>query len=239
MASIHDKYDSWFATYLEPRYPELVAPLRAALDAYDRIQRQKRIDSADLQPIVDVARSHRRPLYENASNLLEALTADHREARDAVAEMAKDRKAQVRFNAIICLGRRTPREFCVNLLCQALSDKSARVRQKAADWAQRLDLSEIVPDLERALSNETHAGAKRTIEFGLRLMRDGYILDDRVPIAFRSPFPPDTESPGAGSHAKNSMPRVSRLSSRKSRRNIGEVAECAAEPGDALERLSP
>lgn len=133
MTSIYDEYKSWFAKYLEPRYPDLVTPLRTAPGAYDLIQGKEQIDYADLQPIVEVARSHHKPFYENASNLFEKLTADHQAACDAVVEMSCDKRAQIRFKPIICLGSRTSRELRTDLVHQALFDKRARVREKAAD----------------------------------------------------------------------------------------------------------
>ena len=180
MASIHERFNPWLTKYLEPRYPELVSPLRAALDAYDRIERKQHIAPDDIAPILDIARSHRRPLYENAADLLSSLTADYPTACEAVAEMARDKQAHVRFNAIICLGLNTPREFCINLIRQSLTDKSSRIRQKAADWTLRLGLSELVPDLERASANESHASTKQILGFYTQLMRDGYILETKA-----------------------------------------------------------
>ena len=83
-----------------------------------------------------------------------------------------------RFNAIICLCSVTPSEFSVSLVRNGLSDKSSRVRTKAADWALRLRLTDVIPDLEQSLAVESHTATKRTITFSLGLLRDGYLLDD-------------------------------------------------------------
>lgn len=178
MAMSRDRYESWIASRLEPRFPELVAPLRAALDALERIRIQERTDPADLRSLVDLLRSPRRPLYENGADLIRELTADRAEVRDAVAELASDKKAHVRFNAILCLSDVTPPEFSVMILRQALLDGSARVRQKVADWALRLKLAELTPDLERASLKEKRAATKKTIDFSLRLLRDGYVVEE-------------------------------------------------------------
>jgi hypothetical protein len=73
-----------------------------------------------------------------------------------------------------------------------LSDKSSRVREKAADQALTLHLSELTADLQRALSVETRDDTKGTIEFSLRLLRDGYILEDedadRIFITFLATY---------------------------------------------------
>src|SRR5205823_314602 len=130
-----------------------------------------------LAPIVNAASSSRVPLYENATSLLSELTEHFPAACDAVANMAQATRSRVRFNAILCLGRSTPPSLTLQILRQCLRDKSARVRLKAADWAGRLRLRKIVPDLEEAAARERNANARRTIEFELKLLRDGYILE--------------------------------------------------------------
>jgi hypothetical protein len=130
-----------------------------------------------LVPIVEAASSSRRPLYENATQLLSKLTGKFSEAREAVESMAMDPRSYVRFNAILCLGKLTPATFTAQLLRQGLRDKSANVRRKAADWTGRLRTRELVPDLETAAAQEKNAKVKVTIEFELKLLRDGYIKE--------------------------------------------------------------
>src|SRR5262249_42283979 len=142
------------------------------------IQDENRLDDALLAPIVEAASSSRRPLYENATSFLGKLTAEHRLARESVERMAADARSHVRFNAILCLKKAMPLEFTLRLIRQGLRDRSANVRGKAADWAGRLRVREVVPDLEAALAAEKNAKAKQTIEFELRLLRDGYILEE-------------------------------------------------------------
>ena len=177
MKSIRDWYEPWLRGYLRKRCPELEPALLAAIDAFDSIQQGKSVTPEVLEPIVEAASSSRRPVYENATTLLGKLTEHHAEARAAVGTMANNSRSHVRFNAILCLGKSTPLSFSVPLLKQGLRDKSANVREKAADWAVTLRLRELVPDLEEAAAQEKNAGAAETIEFGLKLLRDGYILE--------------------------------------------------------------
>jgi hypothetical protein len=58
-----------------------------------------------------------------------------------------------------------------------LVDKSARVRQAAADCTYLLRRQEFVPDLTSALAAETNPKVKNTILHSLRLLRDGYIIE--------------------------------------------------------------
>ena len=110
------------------------------------------------------------------TDLLSDLSGQFTEVQEAIETMARDPHSHVRFNAILCIGASTPASMSMQLLRQCLHDKSARVRGKAADWIGRMRLRELVPDLEEASRNETHVEAKDTINFELRLLRDGYIL---------------------------------------------------------------
>jgi hypothetical protein len=176
MEKTRDQFEPWLRDYLRPRYPELEPTLVRALDAFDIIQKSRRMKAELLAAVVAAASSSRRPLYENAVPLLRKLTGEFREACEAVESMANDARRQVRCNAILCLGKSTPAAQAIQMLRQGLHDKSAKVRQKAADWAGRLRMRKLVPDLEAAAARETNAKAKATIEFELKLLRDGYIL---------------------------------------------------------------
>jgi hypothetical protein len=177
MAGTRDQFETWIRDYLRKRYPELEQPLLAAIDRYDAIGETAKISPDLLKPIVEAASSQRRPLYENVTTLLGQLTEHYQEARDAVAAMSVDSRSLVRFNAILCLGSSTPLAFVLELLRRGLHDKSARVRQKASDWAGRLRLRDVVPDLESALPGERNSKTKETMSFVLRLLRDGYTLE--------------------------------------------------------------
>lgn len=174
------------AGYLRARYPELEPSLQSAINAFDAIKQYKRINDDLLAPILAAASSSRVPLYENAATFMQTLTGQFALACDAVLGMAEDSKSHIRFNAILCLGKLTPRSLTRHVLRQGLRDKSSRVRTKAADWTGRLRTRELVPDLEEAMVRETHEGTKETIDFNLRLLRDGYILketpDDRFSV---------------------------------------------------------
>jgi hypothetical protein len=177
MKKTRDYYESWLRDYLQKRQPDLVPPLLAAIDAYDTIQEENRLDAGLLAPIVAAASSSRRPLYENVTEFLGKLTTEYALARQSVETMAVDSRSHVRFNAILCLTKTTPLDFTLRIIRQGLRDKSATVRGKAADWTGRLRLRQVVPDLEAAFAVEKNTKARETIEFELRLLRDGYILE--------------------------------------------------------------
>ncbi len=169
-------YESWIENYLKPRYPELVPILKEALDAYENIESNKSINEADLMKIVEVASSHRGPLYESVTTLLGELSTKYAEACEAIDKMFHSSKAQIRFNALLSLNQNTPNDLCLKIISKGLLDKSTKVKIKAADWAERLNLVEVVPFLESALSSESNEKVKCNFDFSLRLLRDGYIL---------------------------------------------------------------
>ncbi len=193
MKQTRTRFERWLEGSLTKRSAELEKLLFAAIDAYDIILDENRLDAALLAPIVEAACDSHALLYENVPRFLGKLTAESPLARESVERMAVDSKSHVRFNAILCLRKETPPDFTLRLLQQGLRDKSSRVRTKAADWAGRLLVAELVPDLEAAFAKEKHETTKGTLEFELRLLRDGYILepdeddDDHFSITVRIP----------------------------------------------------
>jgi hypothetical protein len=159
--------EPWIDSYLRKRYPELERPLLDAVQAYDEMDSSAIVDPTRLKPLLDAASSARAPLYENATHLLGDLAVIHEAARHAVIEMASNSTAQVRFNAILCVDKAAPRSFALHVVRNGLTDGSARVREKAADWAYRCSLHELTPDLVTALQRESNANAKSCIGFAL------------------------------------------------------------------------
>jgi hypothetical protein len=66
--------------------------------------------------------------------------------------------------------------LALQILRTGLRDKSSRVRTKAADWILQRRIRECIPDLESALAVEKHVETRETMDQGLRMLRDGYVL---------------------------------------------------------------
>ena len=190
MTTYRERYDSYLRE-LGETHPQDAPVMRAAIDAFDAIQAGDRVTQRLLEPIVKAASDSRKTLFDIPVGFLDQLTGAHDEARQAVSEMAENKRSFTRFNAITCIGKSAPKSFKLDLLRQGLRDKSSRVRAKAADWAGRHRLKELVPELEQALAAEKNDKARATIEFELRLLRDGYILktgkDGTVWVTAHSP----------------------------------------------------
>jgi hypothetical protein len=176
MPSKREEFEPWLNEYLRKRHPELEDALMTAVDAFDSIIANDRIDDELLTRIVDAASSDRVPLYSNATDLLRELAPDWQEVRDAILRMANVSRRHVRVNAIHCLGKSTPRDFVLGLLRHSLHDKSSNVREAASVTAVRLRLTELVPDLAHAVGRESSSEVKERMERDLVLLRDGYII---------------------------------------------------------------
>jgi hypothetical protein len=174
-----EEYEHWIQQYLKPRYPELVKDFRACLNGYERIKTNNRVDKRSLNSVLRAACSSRAPLFNTATHFLRDLSAHYPEASEALLIMSNDKHWYVRSNALLSLGHGTPKDIVLATLKRGLQDRSASVRGVAAWQAQSLRVRKVVPDLENQLAVETHSGAKYSIDFHLRLLRDGYFLESR------------------------------------------------------------
>jgi len=172
VSSTRAEFASWIDGYLRKRCPELEEPLLRAIDAFDAIVGGSPITKDALTPLLAAAKSPRVPLYESATTLLATLADRDDFVREAVAEMAADSRAHVRFNAILCIAQNEyPSEFGIRLVGARLCDGSARVREKAADWALRCRMVELLPALKLALRSETSERARECIAYAVQQLQ--------------------------------------------------------------------
>jgi hypothetical protein len=160
-----------------PRDPQDEAALLAVADAYDAVQRSGLLSKQQLRTVVDGASNNRMLVWAGSTDLLMALSAQFAEVAAAILNMSQHRQAHVRFNALCCLGKKTPTDTVHAVIKAGLIDKSSRVRRKAADRAHTLRAVELVPEITAALKAEKHDKTRATIEFELRLLRDGFIVN--------------------------------------------------------------
>src|ERR1043166_8978671 len=179
------RFEAWLQRRRGRREPLLEAELLTVVDAYDTAKQGRTLKPEELQLIADAASDSRALLWQNAVAFMGVLSEQWPEANAAILAMAQSRKAHVRFNALCCLGESTPFSTVEQVLKSGLRDKSARVRGKAADRMGQLRKLEFVPELTAALTNERDPKARSTMEFELRLLRDGYILEPAQGGGFR------------------------------------------------------
>jgi hypothetical protein len=171
--------ERWIGEYLRKRRPHLERAYRAAWEAFRRSLSSGVLKEVDLTEVVRAARAKEATLWDSATGWLAALTRNHPEARQAVRSMSLDGLAHVRFNALCCLGSRSSRPLLLDVILPAINDKSSRVRWKAVDKAGAVELREAIPVIEDRRRVEQDPKVRRTIDFTLPLLRDGYTLEER------------------------------------------------------------
>lgn len=156
------------------RYPKLWRVLSAAGDS--GVPKDGRVTAALLAPVVTAASDRRASVADPANSVLRILTNYFTAAQQAVARMAQHSHSRVRAWAMVDLGRRAPRALLLEVLGRGLSDRSAEVRQHAADQALSHCLRELLPAMEAAAARERNAIVQRDLARCHRLLRDRYIL---------------------------------------------------------------
>jgi hypothetical protein len=126
--------------------------------------------------IVDAAAHERLLVAMTAVELLQALSARWPAlVSRAIERLISSPKAHARFAAMCATTKHADPDVLRATIRRGLLDKSGRVRWKAADRAERLELRDLLPDIERALSVEKNAKTRSTIAYHQQMLRDGYI----------------------------------------------------------------
>ena len=184
MGAERERYEAWLKTWRGVRTAEEEAEVLAVADAYDAAMERHDLSSERLKVIVDAASSRRSLLWQNATGMLARLAVRWRIAADAVRYMFQDRQSHVRFAALCCVTLQMPSEIIEDLLRRGLTDKSSRVRWKAAQRIGEFNKTDLLPELEATFASETNAKARPEIELELLLLRDGYIVSPSTPSRF-------------------------------------------------------
>lgn len=159
--------------------PERMALALAAVDAYASIVRKARVTAEDLAPLVAAASSRHTLVFETGAKLLNdlsCLAGRQQVVEEAIRGMATSRDATARFHAVAYLEGEARREFLLEIVRLALADKSAKVRWKGVDVANRLDLKELIPDLKQLQKTERNTGVLETLASELPLLEQGWVV---------------------------------------------------------------
>jgi hypothetical protein len=170
-------YREWLRDRREDRPKKLLA--ERAMDAFEALEHRKTIRADDLAPIIEAARSPHMVAWDIGMHFLCRLAAAHDVAREAMRNLGAYRKSGVRSNLILVLHDRLPKEFCIEMIRRALTDKSKRVRGLAADQARILILHELLPDLTRRADHEVEPKLKFAMKWAIALIRDRYFVYPR------------------------------------------------------------
>jgi HEAT repeats len=168
--------EEWVEKYLRKRHPELETDYRNTLAAFRRAMNGRILSTSDLKIIVDSVSSPYGVLWDNASSFLATLSRRYEAAREAIDQLSRARAPKTRFAALCSIGVRSDRELARRVILPLINDTTANVRWKAAEKAQRLQLTEAIPILEARRRVEKSARVRGTLEYVLPLLRDGYKL---------------------------------------------------------------
>jgi hypothetical protein len=84
----------------------------------------------------------------------------------------------VRINALVALEFHRKSPLTDEILCQALQDRSARIRALAADKIMTFGLRCLLPELEEAIAREAKPELRATLAWERDLLRDGFRIVD-------------------------------------------------------------
>ena len=171
--------DKWVREYLQPRYPELVPSYLKATEIVDSALKSGFLAPDHMDLLSSFARSPRSPLGENVASMIGVL-ADHFEvARDAVRTLASNAKLHARVNALVALSSHARSGLHNEILSAALTDRSSKVRELAADKIMGFGLRELLPEIESAIEREEKTKTRATLEWERDLLRDGFRAIDQ------------------------------------------------------------
>lgn len=173
------RYRKWVDEHHAPA--EQKASAYRALDQYETLANRKKIHRDDLAPIAAAASSSQLVAWDIGTVFLARLAGAHSAAREALVELSRHKKADVRNSIVWSLKwawkEGLPRGFVLQILRGALSDRSKKVRQQAIKVADMLQLKELVADLEDLLQTEKNKDVLKSLRFHLGMMTDGYLLE--------------------------------------------------------------
>jgi hypothetical protein len=160
-------------TYIQEYLERFVSPKSRALErsllaVFDALSFGSEVSREDLDATAQGASDKRENVYHVGTEFLGEIAKKDERAMLLIREMSDAKQAHIRHNALLCLNSEIPTHESVSIIQKSLADKSSRVRAKAADWAYRLGLRVLVPDLKAALRIEGDEEVAQELRGSLR-----------------------------------------------------------------------
>lgn len=174
MAIRRNQYEDWIRAYLQPRYPELVAPFRSAVGAADEALRTGELTPEALATVVAAARSDVAAIGENLAKSLGALAESFEPAQIAIRELARHPQLQARINALTATASDVPTALKEEVVCLALRDESSRLRELAASRICEWGFTHLLSEIDAAIAREPIENTRGSLEFNRALLVEGY-----------------------------------------------------------------
>lgn len=150
----------------------------AALDAYEKLTKRKRIRPHELERLVVAAKSRYLVAWDIGTVFLARLAESHVVAREAMLGIMESTKAEERSKIIGALNGKLPKEFLLKMIRKAIDDRAKSVRMTAGTTADVLHLKELIPDLQARLETEGDSDVQRALRFHIAMLDVGYEIED-------------------------------------------------------------
>jgi hypothetical protein len=149
--------------------------LMAAIDAWERLHESRR-RTGDLELVVAAAMSQYAAIWCTCTELLGRLISIAPGAREAFEQAMKKAKAAQRRQLISGLYYCVDRDFSREMLRQSLHDKSAVVRERAAEKAEDLAMVELADEMLKQEQVEKKQGTLDVLRHNRLLLTQGWYL---------------------------------------------------------------
>ncbi len=154
-----------------------VAIALAAVDAYEFCESVTDPKEIDIKPIVEAACSRHKVALDTGCRLLVHLAAEKSLAQDCLLKMSMNKNSTARFNACAYINNSLPEKLRLEIVRRALNDRSAIVRHKGVVQAEVFKFMCFMPQLQEMYLNEQSKDIRRFLDVHIRLLRDGYVLE--------------------------------------------------------------
>jgi hypothetical protein len=140
----------------------------AAIDSFEKIMISRKFNEADVLRIMTAAKSRNLGPYYVGTNLVLALFEDYPEMEAVWRELTKSKSAHERWVAISILrDERIAENFTMELITNALKDKSSKVRLFAVECVYIRYLSPLFPQLKKMIEIEKDKNVIKSLEWVL------------------------------------------------------------------------
>jgi hypothetical protein len=174
--STADQWRRWLRGFTREPEERLALALQA-VDAFEALSSGHPADDQTVQMLAKAASSPHKLVFETGCHLLVRLAATQEVCQQAIDRMASSRDATARFHAVAYLNASLPDSLRLSVIDRALSDRSARVREKGIEQAEAFGFRHWLPRLEAMMASEQRADVLEVLALHIPLLRDGFRLE--------------------------------------------------------------
>ncbi len=164
----------WVESELRDPFKKQVA--LNALEAFECLITRESIQAEDLAPILRAAQDTSTLVADFGIVRLMELAEKHNIVLDTLRELFASTKLKDRFVVIASLRCALPRDFLLEMVSKGLTDRSGKIRWKAAQVCGGLGLKELLPLMESRLSVEKNSDASYELKCSTGILKEGYYL---------------------------------------------------------------